>query len=1010
MKKNTASQIFGTFLPFPVIKSVTLEGGGSIIKSTNPHIVTPGDFDNNTESGGSENALKTKIIVALRDVMETSGLTAFFDEEKVLNIMNVVVLQSTDASKTATYKDNPQALYNMSVGNTPATESYKYFSAGSNPHKTKSTVINGEVILEKPYQFEFTLPVMQPRHLSYFCICTIDYTAFAAEFDLQPQEINGLYSGAYAKDMYESSHIVVIDGGATSYTEDTFYLPTGQKWEGPTHKDNGVFYTGNTHTNEPEIVLTKKMTSSQGVIKDFRGTAGAPVSKDSFYKAQSKLINFFGPPREEKLVNEIAETSREMLLYDLITYTPPIENQLGASKVGILLTLDYKKLTEQYARLSNVILKPKPKTVRLFRKNMLTSNPPAETPRLIGVYELDGIDSKRYVTWHFADTAPPGNYSYHVELELNIKEHIKYVEDSITTFKTLIRTLDRYYRIATKAFNKEGNSSLDKNVGSISHTEDFDLTKNKKIQMFDSNLGKYIPEFKKETEDIFKALKKQLNSAAAVNVTGDAYSYYTGGLSALLSVLDPTNGSPDGILAAKKIFADGLQDFEKIYGGKTVKTGYSQDHTQKYAVKAKNYEKIVIKLRSVLDLTNNIDFGYEYLPMPPDSLGAPSYSIDSFNQELIARMGKYFGTSGRFTDGVYISQSLTSLIGSFGNISDTMYQYIGTNKVYTGDIVLDSSDLNLDDESEEKQVASLLSILDYNILGPESKYTKPSILNSLSPLGIMPQFMADSLPNFSEYPTGYPTEVESNDTTDPDNYNGKLTHIGLNPSETGFLFSLMRNSDSKFSDMKDIRFYTLASTIPGESRTPPTGKNIYTSKATELGPPGNQWGNIILSMKNHAMIAASVPSNGSSRTGEQQIQKLLATMPNQIKALILSSTSEAIGASVSTTSINIGPFKEARDSKTPIEKNDPRKTLGAKFARHWFNFENIARIEFLSGFDTGPGNPRWETLKELPTPGSSSLPKHMLCRLVKYENKLFNIRRPKVLELPIYNEYFLIKL
>ena len=158
------------------------------------------------------------------------------------------------------------------------------------------------------------------------------------------------------------------------------------------------------------------------------------------------------------------------------------------------------------------------------------------------------------------------------------------------------------------------------------------------------------------------------------------------------------------------------------------------------------------------------------------------------------------------------------------------------------------------------------------------------------------------------------------------------------------------------------------------------------------------------------MIAASIPSNGSSRTGEQQIQKLLATMPNQIKALILSSTSVPIGASVTGASINIGPFKEAKDSKTLVAKNDPRKTLGAKFARHWFNFENIARIEFLSGFDTGPGNPRWETLKELPTPGSSSLPKHMLCRLVKYENKLFNIRRPKVLELPIYNEYFLIKL
>jgi hypothetical protein len=35
---------------------------------------------------------------------------------------------------------------------------------------------------------------------------------------------------------------------------------------------------------------------------------------------------------------------------------------------------------------------------------------------------------------------------------------------------------------------------------------------------------------------------------------------------------------------------------------------------------------------------------------------------------------------------------------------------------------------------------------------------------------------------------------------------------------------------------------------------------------------------------------------------------------------------------------------------------------------------------------------------------------NMLCRLVKYDDNLLNIKRAEVLELPIYNEYFLINI
>ena len=579
---------------------------------------------------------------------------------------------------------------------------------------------------------------------------------------------------------------------------------------------------------------------------------------------------------------------------------------------------------------------------------------------------------------------------------MNTEEHIKYVDDVIDSLKTLINDLGDYYNIAISTFNKETNSALDKSVGSLSHTEDFDLTLNKKIPMFDSNLGKYRPQFQSQTKDLFDMIKKQLDSAIAINITGDAGSYYKTGKKILLAALDPTNGSPDGINGVQKIFVNALQDFEKIYGRKTINTGYSQDHTQKSSSKVRNYEKIVINLQSTLDLRDNIDFGYEYLPLPPSTAGAANYSRNQFEQELVSRTTKYFADN-------QINFSMVSAIGPFGDISDSLYKYVGTNKIYTGDLILNSSDLGLSDLNIKKQIQSLLSILDYNVIGPESKYTKPGVLNSLSPLGIAPEAATLSNADFSMPPDADDVEKEVDNTTDPINYNGTAKKPRLGSTESELMFSLIKNSDTRFSDMKDIRFYSISQTIPGDKDIPAENKDVYTSKANKLGPPSKQWGNIILDIK---LRVEEDGFAGFATSAETSLQNYLSKMPNQTKALILSSRNDHPGVAIKP----IGPFKEAKESNILVKNNDPRKTLGAKFVRHWFNFDNITRVEYLSGFDTNSANPKWETLKEIPEAGTSSSAKHILCRLVKYESKLFNIRRPKVLELPIYNEYFLIKL
>ena len=85
-----------------------------------------------------------------------------------------------------------------------------------------------------------------------------------------------------------------------------------------------------------------------------------------------------------------------------------------------------------------------------------------------------------------------------------------------------------------------------------------------------------------------------------------------------------------------------------------------------------------------------------------------------------------------------------------------------------------------------------------------------------------------------------------------------------------------------------------------------------------------------------------------------------------------------------------------------------------------FKFETIQKIEVLVGFGetvTKGKNKNLVTTSQITMPNWTMLTKEIVdnigeqflfCRLVPYENKLFNIKRDKKFDLPIYDQYFLI--
>ena len=292
MKKQTASEIFGKLLPYPIINSVTLESGGSQNVSKNPHILNPNSPD--TQSGVS--GLKSTVSFSIRDVSGPKGANAFFDKDNLLSMMSFIIVQCTDASKTANYIKNPINLFNaVSEFGYPFddfnadTEGITFFQTTAEALSGQDNTlalknINGDSVIERSSTITFNSSNNKPQHLSFFCIATLNKSALKSNYNLTEAEAQSIV-------FFETSHIIAIDGGSASYTEVQYLLPDGNIWTGPTHQHNGVWMAGAEHTNEPHPVL-QRINISSNKVRDFRDFTELSYLNDSLYQSQSVLNQF----------------------------------------------------------------------------------------------------------------------------------------------------------------------------------------------------------------------------------------------------------------------------------------------------------------------------------------------------------------------------------------------------------------------------------------------------------------------------------------------------------------------------------------------------------------------------------------------------------------------------------------------------------------------------------------------------------------------------------------------
>lgn len=1043
MKKNTASQLFGTFLPYPIINSVTLESGGSIsVPNKDPHIVSIYESEEDLPSTlAPPFGLKTNLKVAVRDVLDTAGMTSFFDKQDILEILDMVVIQSTNAASTSALL----GTYGMD-NNVSGLDYYvwKYYTEGSAPpgvEFSKQTLnfnedvdytkqINGNNVIEKSYNFNFYLPTASPSHLSYFCVIAVNFDDLANKYDINATDLYDFWNSAGTfEDYMESTHKVVIDGGSIVNVEHGYYLPNGQKWEGPVHYHNGTWMAGKKHTSTPHPVLTKKMTSSDAVIKDFRDFTDLPLMKDEFYKDQNKLTSLISTPFGDKLSEDIAGSKKSSIIYDAISYSTPYKlNNKTLSKVGLVFGLDMAEIQRRYslikADLSNEPVHTKIKTFSVFRTNLETDEAPKvvvkNTPPGVYLQEIFGSPTN-YSFFHIPDQVEPGNYEYYIELELDRQKEINYVNMVLVMLQKAVHNLDTYYRAATRTW-PYSPTTLDNKTEIVGSTLN-QQQQARRGQIFNSSTGKFRSAFSKTpyVQKIHAAVLQDLAMLVkwAEMLYGSEAAITKKSL--LEKVLSPETGTPDGILMVKKIVENLLQDYGKIFGGTKhlVSNGASNwtgnTGLTRQAVKTKTPEKIIIKLKSKLEVKDNLDYGYDYLPKYNNLQGAPVYNLSQWIASVFAEHAKYFATNPQ--DLQYTTTK--------GNLPNPLSHSEGhtTFSPHT----TKAGQITLTPQSDPISYENcLLSIVDRNLSGVEAnnkdlEYVKnvpglssnnAKILNSSKQLeeifstegvSILPSnpFETNKLYTITSQEEKVQTAADPEDTaTDSINYNGKLIQ---NHNSKVILMNMVRALDVNYSQLKSINFYSL--------------KDITVGPFTPGDPAGPSFSqaqlpfdsdNIITIFKSQpvSFAAGQVPQFQSDpefvEAKKQVVDKLIKELPMQTLSLLVGSVNPLMHPDVPEVLVNqeTNPFTPASG-----ESEDPRKDFESGYAKQWFNFDNLVKVEYLSGFEEGILNPQWKNIKGLLYPPKGNI----LCRLVKYENSMININRPEVLELPIYNEYFFIK-
>ena len=407
---------------------------------------------------------------------------------------------------------------------------------------------------------------------------------------------------------------------------------------------------------------------------------------------------------------------------------------------------------------------------------------------------------------------------------------------------------------------------------------------------------------------------------------------------------------------------DYLSSSSASYSGLRFVTG--EKYSERISSESLRYfsdENVAIDIDGVTTEDNTLKTGFGYLAPAEVSLGTSKVPFISKSTTKSA--------------GGVISSDQYSSIEAFA-ATTTNFSAPTMSPQYNA-----SSPLSVEAQMYQSAMLGQFSQLNMTILPPLTNIAEPlTAKNSYLQSSISVRFCTElnDLPNDSSIDPVVSREDE-----------GGVNQQGLDKINANSLLSSMqaelRKSNKYFDGSTNQPFGTtstkIVSSSPSESLTS-TNLEVGTISCFDVKSKTN----VVNWMYKTPEYLKEVSRQHNSPN--EDVPSVVASLPNHIKSLLL--------ASVNPAAVTTNWHSSGTD---PIA--DPRSS--SEFA---ILYGLINRIEVLVGFSGDVKNDRWETLSYNKWYAASGT--EMICRMKPYECKLFGIYRPKSLEMPTYDEYFVL--
>jgi len=925
----------------------------------------------------------------------------------------------------------------------------------------ESTSSTGARIFDFTFRVKFEVPTKTPSHLSYFAVSTLDIDQLIEDFNLDAADTHlfELMNGKVAAD-------VIIKNSNLVSKSFVFKDADGNIWTGPVHESDGAWLTGAAASENKSPVTRHQVENNK--IQDFRDFDSVERLQLDFSVVQNSLFNESLPYK--RLTNDSMDVSRTENYFSEVALARDAGGNCRlafAIDYGKMIR-DHTQYGALYSKsnlnhlLGNVKIRSFTLKRRRVKRNFTTLNKLGSPTERRDIFDTDAPDE----VISYAGESRPGQFVSNRskrgiirELEIELESEFGELRHFMGIDRTMWKTTDGHYQYGIEIEVEDNTKKLIRSkiysLAKAKYWLDYYYNTATLPNHFDPVSNRFTQEFIDKQYSQYEGSSGQNSFLSSPWIRPlitylSVLSFFSKNeidekfAAALWKYTDPKSGTPRGIAMIQKLVENLMQRLSSAVGinlverrARGLRADSSGDFVQPTSVmvpgkpSVKTF-KIEYFFPQTFDSNLPKQMGYDYLSngnleREENIDGLRTISGPHYIKRAELETLKYYNSASPDID-----MAVGSVMYTKGDsINNTRLTYLSPSNVNIGRGGNISLLGNAIDAETCLRIQSTVANINLAKKSPFMPMAKPPVTKNankashLSPnsfqvkdnfTNIMSNFNCTLIAPISSpfHNVAQLLEMDFDPYTDVGDILGE-EWMSVDPIQAEALAS--NETDEAETNKNPIPLFSALAypmitfgvgmggiTTSGTSTliNTPAKEEVSTSKAsfdmnyfnlTNLQGALSKWAKL-LSVGNMNIQESSEQDAGETSHINPGLSTAITNLPNQIKCLFLMNTSQP-----------------------PVRNNwagssAPLLQMPGGKAAFMLNFKTLRKTEVMIGYEVDANGapllkrPIWAPLTyDLLESGGGD---NLLCRTVKYENKIFGAQEAVGLRLPVYNKYFII--